>query len=152
VWRDLRLRALRDAPEAFYATYADESTRTDEEWQAAMERPGVRWVIPAAPGALGEVAAQGVAIAGAFPTTPDGPLEMCSVWVAPQVRGLGAGRALVAAAVEEAAAAGRPGVQLWVRAANGPARRMYERCGFVETGTEHGEGPLRELLLSRATD
>jgi ribosomal protein S18 acetylase RimI-like enzyme len=151
VWRELRLRALQDSPEAFCATFAEESARSDEEWQALMHRPGVRWVLPWPSGGRAGTDQSAAAIAAAFGTSPDGPLEMCSVWVAPQVRGLGAGRLLVEAAVHEAAQAGRPAVQLWVRAANAAARRMYLSCGFLDTGTEHGQGPTRELLLSRAT-
>jgi ribosomal protein S18 acetylase RimI-like enzyme len=151
IWRDLRLRALQDSPEAFCATFAQESARSDEEWQDLMERPGVRWVLPWPTGGRGGTAEAGMAIAAASGPSPDAPLEMWSVWVAPQARRLGAGRLLVEEAAAEATRAGRPAVQLWVRAANVAARRMYHRCGFVETGTGHGQGPTRELLLRRAT-
>lgn len=36
--RDLRLRALADAPEAFSTTLAQAGRRSEAEWQAAVER------------------------------------------------------------------------------------------------------------------
>jgi len=52
----------------------------------------------------------------------------------PSQRGRGVGRALVAAALAAARAAGHPAVVLSVREGN-PARRLYERHGFVAIGT-----------------
>ena len=39
VVRDLRLRALRDAPAAFESTYEGEQGRSEEEWRAWLTRP-----------------------------------------------------------------------------------------------------------------
>ena len=44
--RDLRLRALQDAPDAFGSTYEEESIRTDAEWMEwAADARGGRLVV-----------------------------------------------------------------------------------------------------------
>jgi ribosomal protein S18 acetylase RimI-like enzyme len=58
-----------------------------------------------------------------------------------ETRGLGIGRALVEAACAEARRQGARRLTLRVLAHNAPARRLYERCGFVV------EGVLREEFL-----
>ena len=54
--------------------------------------------------------------------------------VAPEHRGRGVGRALVAAAIEAARRLGAHKVTLQVWPHNGPARRLYRRFGFVDEG------------------
>lgn len=57
-----------------------------------------------------------------------------AVYLHPDARGTGAGAALVAAAIDRARADGVKTVGLWVNGKNVPARRLYERLGFLETG------------------
>ena len=68
-------------------------------------------------------------------------LEIGGLAVDPVLQRRGVGRALVDAAVAEAAARGVRKVSLRVLGSNGLARRLYARCGFVE------EGVLREEFL-----
>ena len=56
------------------------------------------------------------------------------MWVDPGVRGRGAGRALVDAAIVWARSRGLDRLELWVTKGNGPAVRLYERAGFADTG------------------
>ena len=58
-------------------------------------------------------------------------VDLVSMWTAPAARGKGVGAALVDAVIEWAD--GRA-VELWVTRGNDAALRLYERCGFVETG------------------
>ena len=92
--RDLRLRALADAPMAFGSTLAREEA-------FAAERVG------APGGGLGGRRAPGHVRRGARGGLADGVLDgedpllahLYSMWVAPDARGTGAGRALVDAVV-----------------------------------------------------
>jgi ribosomal protein S18 acetylase RimI-like enzyme len=59
--------------------------------------------------------------------------------VDPSAQGRGVGRALVEAAVAEAARRGASKVALRVLGENPGARRLYERCGFVVEGVLRGE-------------
>ena len=68
-------------------------------------------------------------------------LDVNGLTVDPNRRGLGAGRALVEAAVEEARERGARKLSLRVLGANASARRLYEACGFVV------EGLLRDEFL-----
>ena len=64
----------------------------------------------------------------------DGIGEIYAIYVAPERWGTGAGRALMTAAREALAAAGRSELRLWVLAENHRARRFYERAGMAPDG------------------
>jgi predicted GNAT family acetyltransferase len=61
--------------------------------------------------------------------------QVQGVWVAPEWRGQGIGRGAMAAVVRDALRRVAPTVSLYVNDYNTPARRLYERCGFIRTGT-----------------
>ena len=90
--RALRLRALQDAPDAFGSTYEEESSRTDAEWMG--------WAADLADGgsSFGVVADDGGWIAmavGAPHRDHPGEAGLFAMWVAPDARHAGIGRALV---------------------------------------------------------
>ncbi len=60
-------------------------------------------------------------------------IRVVDIALLPEFRGRGAGSALLRALLAEAAAAGVP-VRIHVEA-NNPARRLYDRLGFVQTDT-----------------
>jgi RimJ/RimL family protein N-acetyltransferase len=135
VLRDIRLRALQDAPSAFGSTYAGEVTRTDAEWD---ER--------AAGGAAGTdrftaLAYDGddcLGLAGGYRNDDDGhhaDVDLVSMWIEPSRRGSGMAEQLVEAVLDWARdEAQAQVVGLWVTRGNDRAQRFYERLGFVETG------------------
>jgi len=65
-------------------------------------------------------------------------VHLLNVAVHPERRGLGHGRALVAAVIDEAAAACARVVFLEVRAGNVVARRLYRQLGFRDLGVRRG--------------
>ena len=67
--------------------------------------------------------------------------HLYAMWVAPDARGAGVGRALVDAVVAWARARGCDRLVLSVTETNEGARRFYEACGFADTGERQ---PLRE--------
>ncbi len=96
-YRDLRLRALADSPNAFGSTLARESARSDDEWRERVER-GVN--SPREFPALASVDDLPVGIAWArLDDNEPGVAHLFQVWIAPEHRGVGAGRRLVEAAV-----------------------------------------------------
>ncbi len=135
-WRDLRLRALADAPDAFGETLAEARARDDEGWRAlAAPRPDVAQLLAE----RGGVPA-GMAVAV---IDPDDPVRanLYAMWVAPEARGGGAGRALVEAALRWTRSRAALELSLRVTERNEAARALYAGCGFRETGER---APLRE--------
>lgn len=126
LWRELRLRALADAPEAFGTTLEESLARDSEEhWRAGVTDPMVPFVVDVD----GVPAAMGRLLVGESDT------ELISFWVAPEARGRGAGRALLAAAAEHHAAhLADTRLLLAVVETNTPARRLYDSSGYVVIG------------------
>lgn len=131
VYRDLRLRALDEAPYAFCSTFAEESQRTDDAWAARLAAP-----------ALGAYQ-QGWPFAAELDGTPVGlswvkmegaGASLYQVWVAPEARGRGVGAALLDAAIAWARARRAQALHLGVTAGDGAAARLYRRAGFVDVG------------------
>jgi GNAT superfamily N-acetyltransferase len=123
--RDVRLRALREDPDAFLSTHAEESAFAESVWrERAGNADGASFVL------LDEGAAEGVATGIA----PDDPkiVVLVGMWVAPALRGTGVAGELVARVIEWARARGSDRVLLSVEGANERAARLYASCGFTE--------------------
>jgi GNAT superfamily N-acetyltransferase len=123
--RDIRLEALRDAPDAFASTYARETAFEPAEWHRRATRDGSflafipELTVPAG-------------LVGGFEQEP-GVAELVSMFVRPQARGHGVGEALIDAVAAWARSRNATSVHLWVSETNKPAIRLYERCGFTVT-------------------
>jgi ribosomal protein S18 acetylase RimI-like enzyme len=122
--RELRLQALRDAPDAFASTYAREIAFEPAEWHRRTTRDGSFLAYLD----NGELAG----LAGGFEEEP-GVVELISMFVRPQARGYSVGEALVDAVAAWATNRNAASVHLWVTETNKPALRLYERCGFTAT-------------------
>lgn len=144
-WRAVRHRALAEAPAAFGSTLA--------EWQGAGDREH-RWRkrlrdVPF--NVVGSIDGAPVGQVSGTASDDTGVHDLISLWVAPEARGAGVGDALVAAVVAWARDGDAGGVRLWVKEANGAAIRLYERHGFVLTGTsEHDEVEMHRAVHSAA--
>jgi GNAT superfamily N-acetyltransferase len=126
VLRELRLRALRDAPSAFGSTYETERSLTDDQWRERLTRPGRVSLIAF-------VADQPVGIAGCF-VADAGYAQVVSMWVVPGARGSGVGDALVADVLRWAREQNVLEARLWVTRGNDVAERLYVRHGFERNG------------------
>ena len=130
LYRELRLAALQDAPDAFCATYAEEAARQD--WPARLAenvndergRPVIARV---------DGTAAGLAVGKIWPAEPD-VAQVYQMWVAPAFRGRGAARALLEDIIAGARERGASAVALGVTCGDSPARRLYERAGFRSVG------------------
>lgn len=63
--------------------------------------------------------------------------EVLAIYVEQAYQGRGAGRALMDRAVADLRDRGLDTVRLWVLEENSPARRFYERYGYVADGARH---------------
>ena len=126
VLRDVRLRALADAPYAFASTHAREVAFDEGEWRARIGR-GPWW--------LARVDDVPVGLVAGYRTADDDDVRhLVAMWVEPAVRGSDAAAGLVAAVCDWGLADGGRVVSLWVADGNDRARRFYERLGFEGTG------------------
>jgi GNAT superfamily N-acetyltransferase len=129
--REVRLRALLDAPEAFYSTYEDALKLDQDAWRDRLTTPG-RVIL------LAESDGRAAGMIGGGPATEDeGDPEaaaMVSMWVEPESRGRGLADALTSALADWARAQGHPRLLLWVYDAAPRAAAFYRRAGFIPTG------------------
>ncbi len=128
-WRELRLRALKDAPEAFSTTYAEALARSDGAWSeiTALFAAGNDRVMFVA-----EATERLIGCAGAF--VEDGAPVVVSMWVEPDHRGRRVGAELLRAIAAWARQRDHSRLRLWVVSDNRAAIALYEREGFRRTG------------------
>ncbi len=142
VVRDLRLTALRSAPEAYGSTYEREVEFDEATWRART-RTSAQFLALDGDRAVGLVA-------GFHDPDDCGPDDrlLVSMWVSPEARGTGAAPALIAAVAEWARTDGATALLLDVALDNERARRAYLRAGFVPTGhtREFRPGLVEEQL------
>jgi ribosomal protein S18 acetylase RimI-like enzyme len=134
-WRDIRLRSLADAPEAFGSTLAREQGFTESDWLRWFTGVSVLATVDGVPAALG----------GGF-RVRDGWMQVVAMWTDPAYRRRGLAVQVLDVVVAAARAEGRRLV-LDVAQGNSAARTAYERYGFVATGESE---PIREDTAARA--
>lgn len=131
IFKELRLRALRDSPTAFSSRYAEESELSDEEW---LKR-SVRWT---SEGCIGYVAYDkgipcGLVACYAEEQNPS-RAHVVSMWVDPAHRRAGVGAELINVLGIWAKTRGLRELKLMVTGVNRSAIEFYERVGFRMTG------------------
>jgi dihydropteroate synthase len=129
LWRELRLRALADTPDDFGELLASAQQRTDDAWLASMAREPLRelWIAER----------DGIPVGMAVLKIRDDDTSranLYAMWVAPEGRRCGAGRALVDAALRWARSRAALEVEVRVSEGNVPASVLYAATGFVDTG------------------
>jgi ribosomal protein S18 acetylase RimI-like enzyme len=130
--RDLRLAALQDSPGKFLSRYERESVYGEDQWRAEFARG--EWTIVVRHG-------RAVGLLGATRDVNMPPWERYFeyMWIAPGFRRSGIGSSLISTVLRKLFHSGVVTVWLWILDGNEPARRLYERCGFVST---HERKPL----------
>ncbi|HEU4783757.1 MAG TPA: GNAT family N-acetyltransferase [Ktedonobacterales bacterium] len=133
-FRALRLRALREEPEAFGSSWEEENARPLEQTVARLQADGMT--------AFGGFDDAGRLAGMVRLRRQDGvkaehKADIISMYVAPEARGRGLGRMLLDAAIAHARAT--PGIEqllLAVNTSNTPARNLYLAMGFEPFGRE----------------
>jgi len=130
-FKDVRLRALQDAPTAFSSTYAEEFQLTDAEWV----KRAARWTDETSIAYLAVDAGSPCGIAAGFLDKDDATrAHLVSMWVAPTHRRRGGiGRELVDKIVDWARLKSARTLKLLVTSNNDPAIRFYQQLGFQKT-------------------
>ncbi|MDO9497923.1 MAG: GNAT family N-acetyltransferase [Nocardioides sp.] len=149
LFREVRLQALADAPDAFGRTLAEASEESPEQWQAKTAGPGPIVVLLEG--------GTPVAMGGVFAPEHEPRAVVWGMWTAPEARGRGYGARLLRELVAWCHEQGPPEVLLHVTEGNDAARRLYLAHGFEPTGeweTLRPGSPLRieELRLGAAEE
>jgi len=133
-FRDIRLRALAEAPDAFGITLAEARLNSEEHWRSRLAGSDPIMAVRV-DGAL-------VAMGGGWvpPEEPD-RIMVWGMWTAPEARGHGHGRSLLSYLLDSATQRDITTVELHVTEGNDTARALYVDCGFDATGEWE---PLRE--------
>ena len=140
LWRDARLRMLREEAAYFSTRYDDVVREPEAVWQT--------WTAEAAGGAT-------LGVVGAFRRLDPAEVQLVSLWVDPEARGRGVARSLIQAVAAWARDRGAANVVLFVQEANAPGRALYLRAGFRPTGAREPVGPGRpgfKLVVSATVD
>ena len=141
-WRELRLAALKESPDAFGSTFREWSGPSDMEqrWRGYFAQPGVNIVA--------ELHGKRVGLVRAAPVKNGPFVELMSLWVDPCARGFGVGSALIAA-VTQWMSATFPDytLQLSVRKINIPSQTLYAKEKFIEIGPDPDDPA--EIVMSR---
>jgi ribosomal protein S18 acetylase RimI-like enzyme len=125
LYRDVRLRALAEAPYAFLTRYDEAVARPDGAWQeAAGPRDRSVTFVADADGRFDGM------VAGFVDDDPR-VVFLVAMWVDPVARGTGLAARLVERVVDWAREREADCVRLAVEPGNDRAARLYERCGFV---------------------
>ena len=132
VFRELRLRALREASYAFGSRYDDWAEAPETSWRDRLANVPLNLVA--------RMDGELVGMASGVVEDEDGA-ELISMWVDPAARGSGVAAALIEAVVEWARSAGRA-TYLMVRSENGRAIAAYARAGFVDLGIPTGQNRM----------
>ncbi|MFI6299241.1 GNAT family N-acetyltransferase [Nonomuraea sp. NPDC050790] len=124
--REVRLRALTDAPDAFGSTYEREAAFPMETWADRLANPDAAYF----------AATSGGEIHGMVCGLAERPeqVHLLSMWVAPEARGAKVGSRLVDEVVAWARGRQAQEVELWAVDVNAAARGLYAAKGFLPTG------------------
>lgn len=149
-YRALRLRAVREHPEAFLASYEEEAARTEaEDRQRLMEKAERDDDFVLGAFEQGELVGM-VGVARLSPHRAKGRHRalLWGMYVAPQARRRRWGEQLMNAALDTVSRAeGIELVQLAVGSENPSARALYERLGFEAFGVEKRAMKLGERWI-----
>jgi GNAT superfamily N-acetyltransferase len=130
------------------AEIADENARASVAEGAVATSPSARTWVAEESGAV-----RGFASTGAVRDQPDGLAaatgEVFAIYLAPESKGRGLGRALFTHVVDDLRSRGFGPIVVWVFEANAEARRFYEAAGFRPDGARQpvdlGEISLPEI-------
>jgi ribosomal protein S18 acetylase RimI-like enzyme len=124
ICRDIRLRALREEPQAYESTLEDEQHLSDQQWRERLVRASTFLAVDHE---------NVVGMAVALPQD-DGDMMIVAMYVAPDARRRGVAARLIDEIGRMAMSRGSSRLVLDVADGNAAAERSYRRYGFVPIG------------------
>lgn len=147
LWRELRLAALAEAPDAFGSRLADWQGDGDREerWRSRLAMPGSHNLVA-------ELDGRPVGMASGVPTDDPMARELIAMWVSPTARGTGVGDALIVGVAQWASSSGASRLRLAVFEHNSAAKGLYRRNGFTDLAPRSGPEPGAERFMVKPLD
>jgi GNAT superfamily N-acetyltransferase len=151
-YRNVRLAALQESPQAFLATYAEEAMKPEQYWRNCMVRSDRL---------LAESAGEPLGVASVdIDDEATDSASISDLWVTPEARNTGVASRLVQAAADQAIRHGCTKLYYWVSTENGRAIGFASNAGFRPTSerrttrTENKEFGNQEIafVMSLAND
>jgi ribosomal protein S18 acetylase RimI-like enzyme len=144
--REIRLRALLDAPDAFASRLDDERDRPEALWRQRLSSSDASTFLAVDEG-------DPVGLVTVYRDPDDRTCaHLVSLWVSPDHRRSGVATSLTETVLDWARLADVQTVDLWVTENNQGARHLYERCGFSDSGERQplpSNPHLREMAMHR---
>ena len=128
--RDVRIRALTDAPYAFGGTLEDVLNQPLQDFEDNAKRWSESEVSTSFLAFDNEKA---VGMAGAFFEEGSNRAFLCAMWVEPEYRQSGVGKIIVKTVISWLSERGADTVYAWVADANSNAIKFYQCLGFSAT-------------------
>jgi GNAT superfamily N-acetyltransferase len=142
--RQVRLRALADAPNAFASTLEREAAFPADVWRQRAQGG------PASTTFIARADDVGVGMAAVIAEPAPGHMPLVGMWVDPRHRRRGVAQALISHAVRWSRDHQARDMIAWVADDNTPARRLYARVGFRPASARQplpSNPAIDELLL-----
>ena len=130
-YRDIRLCALKDAPDAFGSTFETSKKYSDTQWQQRLGSLKTDTDHPIV--AVHNQTFVGLAWGNIEPSNTT-TAYLYQMWVSPQHRGMSIGRAMVQTVIDWAKAQDAKMISLEVTCGNQPAISLYQSMGFEQVG------------------
>jgi GNAT superfamily N-acetyltransferase len=127
-YRALHRFGIKESPNGFVDVEATDAARPDADVEAMLAR-GDGWGAFEGERLVGKLTIDALIYPSLAHTW-----WIHAVYVHPDARGSGASGKLIQAAIAHAQSRGASRIALWVNGANAPARGLYERMGFRQTG------------------
>lgn len=151
VWRDLRLEALAESPEAFGSTYQASTQRSEEDWHQMVDATSSD---PRATSVVAVVEGEPCGMARCQIDEHDSSTAgLFAMWVKPDLRRRGVARQIVEFAFSWMRSRGASFVELAVNEENERAIAFYLCVGFVDTGRREplrSGSPVQEVVMRRS--
>jgi GNAT superfamily N-acetyltransferase len=143
-YKNLRLRALADSPDAFGRTLAEAQEYADDYWSGRLSSgANSDWDLPL----VAECDGEPIGLTwGRIEASDSEVANLYQVWVDPNYRQRGVGQMLLERAIAWARAKNARYLDLGVTFADSPALRLYQRNGFEPTADPEPLRPGSPLL------
>jgi GNAT superfamily N-acetyltransferase len=145
IYRSLRLRALRDTPDAFGQTLAEAESLSDAEW---IQRAGEIAACPEREVLF--IARDGDIPCGTvYLRSESGVTELYAMWVDPAFRRRHVASALLEAAISWARDRHASQVELWVTEGNAAAANLIDARGLLAQARKMSSAPVQWFGFNR---